>query len=152
VSNATYNQIVTTIATKLSEVDGVGKVHTYERYVKTKEEFELWFMDHSQGRICGWTITRGSFTDEQNTNISNTRRSKFILRGYMAVKDADKTELIFQNLIDLVCTKFRPQELLEDVLEINEPLQGDVIGYGEYCGTFCHICELSMVTQEFYNS
>jgi hypothetical protein len=146
--SSTYLTIIQEIANLLATVPNVGAVHQWQRYLKAKEEQQEAFVDPAQEKICTWTIARESFTDEQSCTQTNTQRSLYVLRGYMSVNDSEHSEHLFQVLIDEIIDKFRPQTTLNDNVETTEPLQARLIGYGEYCGVFCHVAELTMIVQE----
>lgn len=147
-----YTQIADLIAAKLATVANVGQVHNFQRNFTDSNQFLAECVDTVNQRVAFWTISRETFTDTQSSNYENTYVATWILRGHMAVKDSNETELIFQQVIDDVREEFRPQSTLSDSVELTRPIQGRIIGYQSVHEAFCHVCELTFETQEFYNA
>ena len=152
-----YATIANQIAARLATVANIGRVHAFQRYLKSREQIDSEFIDSSLGRHNGWTISRESFPEhEQSCNLKNTRVSHYVLRGFMSVEDAQATELLFQQVIDDVCDAFRPQDNLSETVELIKPIKGRSIGYTWLgkpdSGIFCHGAELELQVQETYYS
>jgi len=131
----------------LSGVSGVGtKVHDYERYAKTWEEYLAFFK--SDGLIKGWTITRTSTPEVKSTTTTNMRTHTFLIRGYFSLDDSAATEKTFQNIIEAIATAFRVKPTLNGKAFDSEPLQVDTVGSVMFGSVLCHFCELRLLVQE----
>lgn len=126
---------------------GVGtKVHDYERYAKTWEEYLAFFK--SNGLIKGWTITRSSTPEAESTTTSNMRTHTFLIRGYYSLDDSAGTEKTFQDIIENIAAAFRPNQTLNGQAFDSGPLQVDMVGNVMFGSVLCHFCELRLLVQE----
>jgi len=131
----------------LLATSGVGtKVHDYERYAKTWEEYLAFFK--SDGLIKGWTITRTSTPEVKSTTTTNMRTHTFLIRGYFSLDDSAATEKTFQNIIEAIATAFRVKPTLNGKAFDSEPLQVDTVGMVMFGSVLCHFCELRLLVQE----
>lgn len=131
----------------LSGVSGVGtKVHDYERYAKTWEEYLAFFK--TDGLIKGWTITRTATPELKSTTTTNMRTHTFLIRGYFSLDDSAATEITFQNIIEAIATAFRIKPTLNDKAFDCDPLQVDIVGNVMFGSVLCHFCELRLLVQE----
>ena len=147
-----YLAIAQEIGKVLADVTGSGKVHLYHRHVTELAQLKEYFFDEDQGRLCGWTISRESFKDDQQTNIENERLSTYVMRGYYSHNDKEASELGFQDLCDNIAEAFRPQGNLNETCEKIYPVQARLIGYVEIGGVLNHYCELTLDVQEFLSA
>lgn len=139
--------IRTEIKTILSGVSAVGtKVHEYERYAKTWEDYLAFFK--SDGLIKGWTITRTSTSEAKSTTTTNMRTHTFLIRGYFSLDDTAATELTFQDIIEDIATAFRTNPRLNGKAFDCDPLQVDMVGLVMFGSVLCHFCELRLLVQE----
>lgn len=97
-------------------------------------------------------VSRSNRVDLQSANVTNTITHQFKLFGYMSVKDEDETELIFQQVVNDICEKFRPQSSLSGIVELIEPVQVDNVAYIMFADVLCHYAECRLVVQEHISS
>lgn len=155
-----YSAIANAIALRLSRLNNIGLVHHYVRNIRDMDADDDNFLalcfDRTNDRIACTFITRESVGDEQRTSFQNERSSFYIWHVYLGLKDSDATELIFQELIDEICDAFRPQDDLDNLVELIEPVQVRVIDHVMLKGSasgdiLCHHAECAMRVQEFFN-
>jgi hypothetical protein len=147
-----YELIVAALETRLEAVDGIGIVHGTRVFSTSSVDFKEKFWDSTRDRYCGWTISREDFSDVQLTDIENVRRHLFVFRGIMGMDEGQETEMDFQRLINDVAEAFRPQDSLDGLVELIEPIQGRAIYPSKAFAHNVHYCELTLVVQEKYDS
>jgi len=131
----------------LLATSGVGaKVHDYERWAKTWEDYLAFFK--SNGLIKGWTITRTATSEAKSTTTTNMRTHTFLIRGYYSLDDSAATEKTFQNVIEAIATAFRADPTLNGTAFDSDPLQVDLVGNVMFGSVLCHFCELRLLVQE----
>ena len=131
----------------LLATSGVGtKVHDYERWAKTWEDYLAFFK--SNGLIKGWTITRTATSEAKSTTTTNMRTHTFLIRGYYSLDDSAATEKTFQNVIEAIATAFRADPTLNGTAFDSDPLQVDIVGNVMFGSVLCHFCELRLLVQE----
>lgn len=119
------------IKTILSAVDGIGVVHDYERWSASWGKFlELFLVENDDNKkiINGCMFTRTSTPEKWLTNVKYLRVYEFLFRGVYGLKDADATELIFQDLIEDICAAFRSNHTLNGTCETIAPEFGALSG------------------------
>jgi hypothetical protein len=144
------------IKTIISGVPGIGIVHDYERWSADWNKF----LDHyksADGRINGWTITRGATPERWLTNIDYERVYEITIRGYYGLKDSAASEIGFQNLIEAICDEFRGNDTLNGTCETVCPEFGSMAGKSGiqvitvepklFGSVLCHYCELRLGAQ-----
>lgn len=128
-------------------IDSVGsKVHDYERWAKTWEDYLAFFK--SNGLIKGWTITRTSTPEIESTTTSNMRTHTFLIRGYYSLDDSAASEKVFQSIIEDVATAFRTKQTLNGKAFDSGPLQVSLVSAVMFGAVLCHYCELKLSVQE----
>ena len=97
------------IKAKMQSVADIGKVNDYERYLDQKSKLDDLFVAKIDGQdqLRGWYIQRVSYSevlvDTDRWSISTTWR----IRGFMALKDDNATEKVWDDLIDALADAFR---------------------------------------------
>lgn len=142
-SESTIRQAIFTI---LKAIPDIGKTYDYDRNNADWGEFIKLFQAPS-GRILGWEISRAGVQAEKLSVIEESSDHVFIIRGYMGVKDADKTELLFNAKIEAVRAAFRGNNDLGGVCTDAGPVsaQIDVRTFGS---VLCHHAELRLPVNE----
>lgn len=142
-------EIRTEIKTILESVEGIGKVHDYERHTVDWKTFISLFTD-TDNRINGWTITRSQVREAQHASLgANIRTHNFRIRGYFGLKDSTQSEKTFQGLIDTVCSAFRTKETLNGTsLKAGPPSVG-TISRRHFSGILVHTCDITLEAQEY---
>jgi hypothetical protein len=144
------------IKATLSAVDGIGVVHDYQRWAATWEKFLNLFRD-ADNKINGWMISRARTPERWLSNIQFLRVYEYTIRGVYALSDADASELVFQGLIEDICSAFRNEDTLNETCETTNPEFGSLSGLSgvqvevvepRLFGTvLCHYTELRLAAQ-----
>lgn len=142
----------------LAGVPGIGVVHDYERLSTDWNKYLDLYKD-SGGRINGWTVSR--FKTPERTHSQGggmTRTHQFIIRGIYGLKDADATELAFQDLVEAICVAFRAADTLNGACFTCTPTEGapdgaagiqvEIVEPRMFGGVLCHYAELHLYAQE----
>lgn len=133
----------------LESVDGIGKVHDYERHTVDWKKFISLFAD-TNNRINGWTITRLQVREKRQASLGlNIRTHIFRIRGYLGLKDSTETEKTFQGLIESICNSFRGRETLNGSSLKSGPPQVGKIFHRPFAGILVHTCEITIEVQEY---
>ncbi len=93
------------IKTILTGVPGAGTVHDYECWIVNTDEFLEQFRDAASGWVMGWEITRTQVKTERMGGMYKVT-SKYRLKGYYALQDADATEEALQAIVDALIAAF----------------------------------------------
>ena len=99
--------------------------------------------------ISGWTITREGIGESDADHTRNDTQHRIKIRGYYGLKDADASELVFQDLVDAVTAAFRNNYGLNGAANHTTPLQAPVIDLRMFGVVLCHYCELTMTAVEY---
>lgn len=142
-------EIRTEIKNILQSVDGMGKVHEYERHTVDWKTFLSLFTDANH-LVNGWTITRSQVQETEHASFGvNIRTHDFRIRGYFGLKDSTQSEKTFQDLIDAVCSAFRSRETLNgSSLKAGPPSVG-IISRRHFSGILVHTCDITLEVQEY---
>lgn len=93
------------IVTQLKSVSNIGVVHGYQRYAdREKQLAELY--THNE-RLHGWFVRRLSVVEKRLNAGFNIEASTWLLSGFLAINDAQNSEIEFDTLIDAVRAVFR---------------------------------------------
>lgn len=142
-------------------VPGVGQVHDRERYLRTEDKFsELYVYDPAGGaarQLRGWWWRRVS-TEEKTIGTGTTMNvHTWQCRGYMALNDAEASELAFDELIEAFRAAVRADPSIGGVCEQSPYMDGDgtdgvqVVDAGPvtFCGVLCHSAVLQLRTWSY---
>lgn len=150
-----YADILADIVAKLEAVPGVGLVHDYERQAVDLAKFIALFKHEPSGQIRGWEVTRRAVPEHRRGAIF--RHHRFVLNGYLGLKDADATSKAMQELADAVCDAFReavPADPAAPWLYQNgdepeeSPCQVERIEDRMFGGVLCHCAEIALSVTE----
>lgn len=143
-SEASIRQQIYTI---LKTVPNVGKVYDYERWAVDWGKFIELFKD-SSGKILGWEICRTGVTGNNISTVEEEDLHQYVIKGYMAVQDADQTEKKFNLKIEEIRAAFRRNFSLSGTCELVTPPSAEVIDTRTFGSVLCHYCELKLTAQE----
>ena len=146
-----YSNIITAVKDKLSGITNIGVVYDYERFSAHWNEYlnQFKYTDADLGdTIKGWVITRRSTAESNITVASNSRVHTVIIRGFLALNDADETEKKFQELIETICDEFRDDIQVDGTAFLSEPIQLTVQEPREFGSVIVHYAELSKTIEE----
>jgi hypothetical protein len=123
------NAIIDAIATRLSAVTGIGRVHKYMRW-STEQAFDSIALATSTTPpiVNFWQVTRLSTQERWLTTREVWRAHTFGVYGAYGLLDANATETTFQNLLERVAHKFRSHAAwtLDGTIESLAPYIGDM--------------------------
>lgn len=139
--------IKTEIRNILLSVDGIEKVHAYERWTNRGEKFKEFYVD-SNNKINGWEITRRSAEEVKESTGSWKRTHEFIIRGYYGIQDEAESEIAFEALIELIADKIRTNANLNTTCIYHSWLQLDIMEPRMFSNFLAHYCELSLRVTE----
>ncbi len=136
------------IYTILSGVPNVGKVYDYERWTADWNQFLTLFKDAVSGRILGWEISRVAVESQFLSRVEEEATHRFVIKGYLAVKDADATDKMFNGLIEAIRSTFRGNVTLNGVAELAGPMAAPIIDVRTFGSVLCHYGELHLAVSE----
>lgn len=157
-----------TIKTIVAGVQGMGKVHDYERYADERNELKALYATSAQSamgenpRLYGWHI-RHVRTIERLVSAGaghNVRDDYWRLRGFMSIDDAAGSEKLFDIQIEAVRAAFRASTAFRDLGDVDTHFkdlnlaQGGAPNLDEsepvlFCGVLCHGARLSFITRTY---
>lgn len=113
----TLAQVSTAIKNKWSGVVGVNvPVHEYERFKKNSGEFATIYKNSATNRLHGYNFYREA-TREEDIDVGTVRRLHiWRWNGLMAIDDADNSQKLLQDEVELVAAAFRLDRRLGGVV------------------------------------
>lgn len=141
----------------ISAVPEVGRVHDYQRYARGEDAFRAHYMHtlpDGSTQLRGWQISHVGVA-ERLVGLGRTlNEHSWVIRGYLALKDEDATELTFDDLVEAIRAAYRANPTLGGVAT-GEPI-GDEDGIQKrdaapvmFCGVLCHSALLTLQTREY---
>jgi hypothetical protein len=104
--------IRTAIQLAMQTIPNIGIVNDFEPWARREEHFREYFWTPSLGYILGWTITRQATRETDDTHDpTNMSEHMIVIRGYRALSDGAATERHFQDLVEVVRTALRREQL-----------------------------------------
>lgn len=152
---ASLDAIRAAILATLRTVDGIGRVHDYERFAKEASKFLALYQDDDRAIRGGW-FDRLS-TAERDLEIGTVRRIhtwRIVL--YLGLADADASAKALQAVIEAVATAFRTDRTLAGtVLDIRDMtvddapagIQVDAVEPVMLAGVLSHRATLRLTTE-----
>lgn len=140
------------IVTTLSGVSGIGQLHGYERYAKNKPDLVDYYV--TDNRLKGWHVRRVGTRETSKSLGRYVRVYRWQIRGFMALDDADQSELLFDALIEAICSAFRADDTLGGAVDsciIGEEagIQIQDSGPVMFAGVLCHSATLALNTRVY---
>jgi len=135
----------------IQRVPGIGLVHEYERWAVDWNKFILLFQDPVSKKILGWEITRRSAPGTYISSRQEEVSSEYVIHGFMGVQDADRTEIKFNALIELVRDQFRADWTLGGLNPGPQGFNVQVIDTRSFGSVLCHYCEIVIPVQYVTN-
>ncbi len=142
------------IKTLLANVPDVGVVHDYERFAKSKKDFQTMYKSGNQ--ILGWFFYRER-TEELDGDTGEVRVLHYWrFYGFNGLSDSTETAKTFQALVEIIRDAFRADPTLGGVIDDNKNmaqrfgsvgLQLDAIENVMFFGILCHRARFSLVTE-----
>jgi len=148
-----YSDVIGAIDTTLKSATGVidANVFKFQKLTRDYASYITAFKDTTNSVIHGYIITRASFNEEREASRSNTRITKWIIRGYYSLGDAGSTEATFQGIIDAISTAFSADPTLGGKVLTVENFNLDKFDAGMWGDVLCHFAEMSLNTLEQIN-
>ena len=161
-----YKEIGDAILAEISSVAEAGRVHSYQRWSADLGKYlDLFRWEAGSGlnQIRGWVLTRERAGEEVASIGSNAtggftpaglsrRTHTFLLFGIMSAEDGVGSEVVFQDLIEEICDRFRGDKTLRLLdesgaprvrsLERLQPPQVDLIELRTFGNVLCHYAEI----------
>ncbi|ATE60167.1 hypothetical protein [Thauera sinica] len=151
------------IVARLQSVANIGAVHDYQRYAADLARMKALYVSEIGGKsqVRGWYVSRVSRVETAPFIGRRAVTCGWVIRGYMALADADESEITFDNLVESICDTFRADETLggtvattsfagrdNDGPEQVGP-QAPEIGPVMFAGVLCHAARLELITRWF---
>lgn len=142
----------TAIVAILSTIPAIGRVHAYERRVDQKNLAEHYGYN---GQLRGWFVRRAGIQERLLSPPyapgPRLEITTWLIRGYLALADAEATELAFDELIEAIRDAFRADDTLGGVVETCRHeeeigIQLDQAGPVSLTGMLCHSAQLRLTT------
>lgn len=144
--------IRTAIANELLAIPNIGVVHTYERYATDLAQLKALYL--SGGELRGWFIRRET---TREIGIAIPRYLEVVqwqIRGFMALNDANASELEFDDLVEAIRDRFRNNSSLSGTVtktgllqpSAERGVQLDDFGPFMFAGVLSHGARIRLVT------
>ena len=139
-------------------VPDVGVVHNRERYANSEDKFRALFVMTPAGgaqQVRGWWWRRVATAESSVSTGTTMNVHTWECRGYMALNDAEASELAFDALIEALRDAVRADPTLGGVCDQNavsgEPDGVQVTDAGPvmFCGVLCHSAVLQLRTWSY---
>ncbi len=139
------------IQVAMQSVTGIGVVTDYEPHVTREEDLKTFFQVADSTQLLGWTITRESTEERDDTTGSNRARHLMVIRGYAAAANHAATEKTFQDLIEAVRTRLRQEQSagLGGLVTFAGPPSMRLCEPRMFASFLVHYCELTFPCEEF---
>lgn len=144
------------IVATLQSVPGIGQVHAFERFARQEAAFRNLYL--TGDGILGWNVSRKATRTTSNVVGRDAVTHEWQIRGFMALNDAEASELAFDDLIEAARREFRTNETLSGTV-FDTALGGDaghiaglqVLESGPvmFCGVLCHGARLQLFTRHY---
>jgi hypothetical protein len=144
-SDAIASQQLYTI---LTGIPNIGMVHSYERWAVNWDKFIELFKDPASGRILGWEIGKEAMLNTRISNLEEERTHRYVVKGYMGVKDADATDSLFNAMIETIADTFKGNLTLGGTVMDAGPASARVIDTRMFGGVLCHYTEIEIPVTE----
>lgn len=142
------------IVAVMRAVPEIGVVHPYERYIKdTAGMRRLYTVQISGGdQLRGWFVRRLAARTTRNGTGRAVVQTSWHIRGFLALADADESEIVFDGLIDAARSAIYADPTLGGAVqntffdkEVGAQLQAS--GPVMFAGVLCHSADLVLTTE-----
>ncbi len=153
--------IRTALVALVASVEDIGQVHAYERYAREEGRFRRLFLFTPLAtgieQVRGWWLRRTA-TEERSLGVGrNLEINTWQIRGYMALNDAEASELEFDALVEALRDAVRADPTLGGVCmqspiadgNNTDGLQVLEIAPVLFCGVLCHSAVLELKTWSY---
>ncbi|CAN5439100.1 hypothetical protein BH10PSE18_BH10PSE18_19040 [soil metagenome] len=157
---STLAQIRTAIVAAMNTVPDIGRVHDRERYFREEPKFRALYLYTPAGgeqQLRGWTVRRTATVERDANMVRTINVHTWTIRGYMAFKDEDGSELVFDDLVEQIRAVVRADPTFGDVCQLGPLDDGDNTngvqvndaGPVTFCGVLCHSAVLQLRTWSY---
>jgi hypothetical protein len=130
----------------LQAVTGMGQVHDYPRYVRSRADLKT--LLRKSGSVNAWIFYREKAPADLDHSMTARRRHVYRFRAWYEISDSAASEKTFQALIDAVFTAVLNDTTLLDVCLAVDPLNVDTVEDDDMDGTLYHYAECSLACTE----
>jgi hypothetical protein len=131
----------------IERVSGVGIVHEYERWTIDWNKFITIFKDPASSKIIGWEITRQAAPGIYIAHGQEEISAAYIIHGFMGLQDADRTDIKFNALIELIRDQFRIDWTMGGLNPGPQGFNVQLIDVRTFGSVLCHYCEIVIPVQ-----
>ncbi|WP_300435624.1 hypothetical protein [Zoogloea sp.] len=138
----------------IASVPEVGRVHAYQRFASREAEMKALYVANIGGadQLRGWFVTRTATRERAFTLTTTVQRVSWTIVGYMALADADQSELSFDWLVEAIRAAWRANPTLGGLVapvasDDEAGIQVDELATVLFCGVLCHQARLSLKTE-----
>jgi|GEM_PF-1278021 len=146
------------IVTRLSTVEGIGRVHAFERYAKHAaamiEHYRFADAPDGTSNLRGWHVRRAAMRRSAISRMSDTVSIDWRIRGFISLIDERESELLADALVDAACAVFADDLTLGGVVNdaaggAGFPVGLQLLSSAPYMlgGVLCHGVELGLTTE-----
>ena len=151
----TLNPIRDAIVATLAGVAGIGQVHGWERYAKDKSGLSRLYIAQGEDgdQLRGWYVRRLGFRRERNGGGRPRVFTRWQIRGFLAIRDEERSELVFDQLIDALVAAFAADPTLAGTVigcwdgDGAAGPQLEASGPVMFAGVLCHAADLLLTTE-----
>lgn len=143
------------IKTILTTVSTLGPVHKYERWTRSFAKFMGLMRQSDSAPVNGWMISRRSADEHQETvgmigvGGTNIRQHIYEIKGIYALNDEAASSLTFEQIIEDVCTAFRPNKTINGTCQEHDFVQINDLDVDDFdTGTLYHTAMLELTVRE----
>lgn len=145
------------IASVLSSVADIGRVHAYQRYATSLRDLSDLYRSPAHNQLRGWNVSRASTREIANIQGRTVEITTWRIIGAMALDDAGQSEIVFDDLVESVRNAFAQDETLGGtVAQCSDPngegesgIQVDQLSPGKFADVLCHLAQLSLMTVRY---
>jgi hypothetical protein len=133
----------------LESVEGIGKVHDYQRWTKDWKKFLELFKD-GDNKLNGWIITLGDTNEALYVATGvNMATHELLIKGYYGLKDEAESEKVFIDLIEKIRTALRSNHNLNGSCLTSDPPATLEVTHDKLGGVLVHKGVISLKVKEY---
>jgi hypothetical protein len=144
------------IVAKLATVADIGRVNNYERYSADFEGLKAHYVAQIDGaeQLRGWYVRRTGRKQQSPALGRYVITESWLIKGFMALADEAESELVFDDLCEVVIETFRTDETLGDAVAstvMDDGTAGLQMDSGPvmFAGVLCHSASLTLSTRRY---
>ncbi len=142
------SDIITQLKTIIELVDGVGKVHDYDRWTVDWKTLLKLFTDDNN-RLNAWVITCPQSDEKIHANVVNILKHLIKIEGVYGQKDSAESEKVFRDLLEKICDKLRENNNLNGSCFGADPPRVAKVMRRRFAGILAHVGEIHLSVDEY---